>query len=115
MLLVSILLSYAGFAALCAVTKRNVRMVWKTPPSASQANLVRLAGWLLVFLAWPPCILHWGWAMGTVAWVCTLPIAALLLILPFTYAARTTVVAGGAAAAVLGGVLFVSLMAMRVF
>ena len=64
-------------------------------------------GRALVFLAWAPCIMNWGWAMGTVAWVCTLPIAALVLVLPFTYYARPSVMAGGAAAA-LAGVLFIA-------
>ena len=47
LLLIAVLCAYAGFAALCAVTRRNVRLVWKTPPSAAKVNLVRAAGWPL--------------------------------------------------------------------
>jgi hypothetical protein len=111
LLIIAILCAYAGFAALCAVTRRNVRLVWKTPPKPATVNLVRAAGWVFIFLAWAPCILMWGWAMGTVAWVCSLPIAALVLILPFTYAARRSVMAGGAAAA-LAVVLALTVVAM---
>ena len=50
-LLSAFLCAYAGFAALCAITARNVPLVWTTPPSQGVARGLRAAGFVLLALA----------------------------------------------------------------
>jgi hypothetical protein len=83
----SLLCAYAGFAALCAITARNVPLVWPKPPSQGVTRALRAAGFLLLALAWVPCYLHWDVPMGTAAWVMIL-----------AYAPKRSVLAGGIAA-----------------
>ena len=112
LLLTAFLLAYAGFAALCASMRRHQRQIFAAPPKPSTVTLLRVVGYGVIFLGLIPCYLEWGWAMGTVAWVCLLPIAAMMLVWPFTYAAKPSVMAGGVAA-VLACILFVASIAMR--
>ena len=65
----ALLCAYAGFAALCAITARNVPLVWPKPPSQGVTRALRVAGFLLLALAWVPCYLNWDVPMGTTAWV----------------------------------------------
>lgn len=105
LLTVAFLCAYAGFAALCAVAGRSIRLVWKTPPQPATVTLLRTVGFLLLAVAWIPCDRAWDdWAMGTVAWSCVLPCAAMILVLPFSYFPRPTIMSGGVAA-VLASVL----------
>jgi hypothetical protein len=97
-LLAAFLCAYAGFAALCAITTRNVPLVWATPPSRGLVRALRLAGFLLLALSWMPCYLNWDGLMGTAAWAMNLTVSALALVFPFAYAPRRTVQAGGVAA-----------------
>ena len=66
------LCAYAGFAALCAITTRNVPLVWTTPPTRGVVTALRVAGYLLLALSWLPCYLNWDVPMGTSAWVMNL-------------------------------------------
>ena len=102
------LLAYAGFAALCAITKRNVPLVWTTPPSRGLVWMLRVAGYLLLALSWLPCYLNWDVPMGTAAWLMNLSASALALVFPFTYAPKRSVQAGGVAALLAGLVFLVS-------
>ncbi len=105
LMVIAALAAFAGFAALCATTRRQMRQVWKTPPSPAKVRLVRIAGWLTLALALPPCLVWWAsgggprWtgSMGLVAWVCLLPIAALALTLLFTFAGRKVILAAALA------------------
>jgi hypothetical protein len=97
-LLSALLCAYAGFAALCAITARNVPLVWTAPPSRSVVRGLRAAGFLLLALAWIPCYLYWNVAMGTVAWVMMLAASGFALVFPFAYAPKRSVQAGGVAA-----------------
>ena len=107
-LLSSFLCAYAGFAALCAITARNVPLVWTTPPSRGVVTGLRVAGYFLLALSWIPCYLQWDVPMGTVYWVMTLGASALALVFPFAYAPKRSVQAGGVAAVLAGLVLLVS-------
>jgi len=49
-LLSSFLCAYAGFAALCAVTARNVPLVWTGPPSPGVVTGLRAAGYSLLIM-----------------------------------------------------------------
>ena len=107
--------AYAGFAALCAITARNVPLVWTTPPTRGVVTALRVAGYLLLALSWIPCYLNWAaptgnWdvAIGTSAWVMTLAASGFTLVFPFAYAPKRTVQAGGVAALLAGLVLLVS-------
>jgi hypothetical protein len=97
-LLSALLCAYAGFAALCAITARNVPLVWATRPSPGVVRALRAAGFLLLALAWIPCYLYWGLAMGTTAWVMVLAASGFALVFPFAYAPKRSVQAGGVAA-----------------
>jgi hypothetical protein len=97
-LLSALLCAYAGFAALCAITARNVPLVWSTRPSPMVVRALRAAGFLLLALAWIPCYLYWGLAMGTTAWVMVLAASGFALVFPFAYAPKRSVQAGGVAA-----------------
>jgi hypothetical protein len=96
------LCAYAGFAALCSITKRNVPLVWTTPPSHGVVWALRVVGFLLLALSWLPCYLNWDAPMGTAAWVMNLGTSGLALVFPFAYAPKRSVQAG-AVAAVLAG------------
>ena len=102
------LCAYAGFAALCAITARNVPLVWPKPPSQGVTRALRAAGFLLLALAWVPCYLNWDVPMGTAAWAMNLTVGALALVFPFAYAPRRSVQAGGVAALLAVLVLLVS-------
>ena len=109
MYVVSAFLSaYAGFAALCAITRRNVPLVWTTPPTRGGVWALRVTGYLLLALSWLPCYLNWDVPMGTAAWVMNLSTSGLALVFPFAYAPKRSVQAGGVAALLAGLVLLVS-------
>ena len=109
-LLSAFLCAYAGFAALCAITRRNVPLVWTTPPSRGVVMALRVTGYLLLALAWLPC--YWNWnsdvPLGTAAWAMNLSASAFALVFPFAYAPKRSVQAGGPAALLAGLVLLVS-------
>ncbi len=102
------LCAYAGFAALCAITRRNVPVIWTTPPSRGVVQALRVTGYLLLALSWIPCYLNWDVPMGTSAWVMNLAASGFALVFPFAYAPKRTVQAGGVAALLAGLVLLVS-------
>lgn len=102
------LCAYAGFTALCAITARNVPLVWTTPPSPAVTTGLRAAGFLLLALSWIPCYLQWDVPMGTVAWVMSLAASGFALVFPFAYAPKRSVQAGAVAAALAGLALIVS-------
>ena len=106
-LLAAFFCAYAGFAALCAITKRNVPLVWTTPPSRGLVRALRVVGFFLLALSWVPCYLSWDVPMGTAAWVMNLSASGYALVFPFAYAPRLSVQAGGVAALLAGLVLLV--------
>jgi hypothetical protein len=99
--------AYAGFAALCAITKRNVPLVWTTPPSRGVVRTLRVTGFFLLALSWIPCYVMWDVPMGTAAWTMNLSAAGFALIFPFAYAPKRSVQAGGVAALLAALVLLV--------
>ena len=108
LMIIAPLAAFAGFGALCATTRRQMRAIWKTPLSPAKLRLLRIAGWLTLALALFPCVAWWGsgddrWtrSMGVIAWACLLPIMALALTFLFVLAKRAVIwaaaVAGGLA------------------
>ena len=108
LLLSAFLCAYAGFAALCAITRRNVPLVWATPPPSGVVTALRAAGYLLLALSWIPCYLKWDALIGSSAWVMNFAAAGLALVFPFAYAPKRSVQAGGVAALLAGLVFLVS-------
>jgi len=106
-LLAAFLCAYAGFAALCAITARNVPLVWSKPPSHGVVSGLRVAGYLLLAVSWIPCYLQWDVPIGTAAWVMNLVASGFALVFPFAYAPKRSVQAGGVAALLAGLVLLV--------
>ena len=102
------LCAYAGFAALCAITARNVPLVWTTPPSRRVATGLRAAGYFLLALSWVPSYLQWDAPIGTAAWVMNLAASGIALVFPFAYAPKRSVQAGGVAVLLAGLALLVS-------
>lgn len=107
-LLSAFLCAYAGFAALCAITKRNVPLVWTTPPSRGVIRTLRIIGFSLLALSWLPCYLMWDVPMGTAAWTMNLSASGFALVFPFAYAPKRSVQFGGVAAVLAGLVFLVS-------
>jgi hypothetical protein len=107
-LIVAFLCAYAGFAALCAITRRNVPLVWTKRPAPGVVTALRVAGFLLLALSWLPCYLNWDAPMGTAAWVMNLTASGFALVFPFAYAPRRSVQAGGVAVLLAALVLLVS-------
>lgn len=106
------LFAYAGFAALCAITRRNVPLVWTSPPSRVVGRALRVAGFLLLALSWFPCYLNWDVPMGTAAWVMDLSVSGIALVFPFAYAPRRSVQAGMFAALLAGLMLLMPLISL---
>ena len=109
LLIIASLAAFAGFGALCATTRKQMRAIWRTPPSPAKVRLIRAAGWLTLALSLAPCVAWWGYGggpqwtrgMGIVAWACLLPIMALALTFLFVLANRAVIwaatLAGGIA------------------
>jgi hypothetical protein len=103
LIVIALLAAFGGFAALCATTHRQMRQIWRTPPSASVVTLIRIVGWSTLALSLAPCIAwwrsgydtHWTQGMGVVAWVCLLPAVALALVFLFAFANRIVILLGG--------------------
>jgi len=107
-LVAAFLCAYAGFAALCAATRRSVPLVWTTPPTRGVLRALRVAGFVLLALSWFPCYWKWDGPMGTSAWFMNLSASGFALIFPFAYAPKRSVQAGWVAAVLAGLVLLVS-------
>jgi hypothetical protein len=106
--LASFFCAYAGFAALCAITARNVPLLWTKPPSRGVVMALRAAGWSLLALSWIPCYLQWDAPMGTTYWVMNLAASAFALVFPFAYAPKRSVQAGVIAVLMAGILLLAS-------
>jgi hypothetical protein len=106
-LIAAFLCAFAGFCALCAITRRNIPLVWTTPPPRGVVMALRVAGFGLLALSWVPCYLNWDIPMGTAAWAMNLSASAFALVFPFSYAPKRSVQAGGVAALLAGLVLLI--------
>jgi len=85
MALASMVLSFAGFAALaCSMTKHH-RDLFGKGPSQERERALRLAGWMLLTLSVTPAIVQSGMSIGIVLWFGILTVAAVLVALLLTY------------------------------
>ena len=102
--------SFAGFAAICAGMKRHYGQVFGRPITPRPALLLKIAGRALLAIAWAACAYRWGAGMGTVAWVCVLPLAATAVVACLTYSPRSLLRRGGAGAAAMTLILSLAMV-----
>ncbi|MGE8368219.1 DUF3325 domain-containing protein [Cupriavidus sp.] len=81
-------LTYSGFTALSQTLDRHYadRHGRGSSPCASERLRLHGLGWAALALALAACVRHEGWPMGTVSWLGTLTLGALLLVLLLSYA-----------------------------
>ncbi|GJD62078.1 DUF3325 domain-containing protein [Methylobacterium frigidaeris] len=109
-LLVSLGVSFLGFAALCLSMARHHQAVWSGPPDRHRTLTLRAAGWGLIALSLAAAIRFDGWNVGPVDWLGSLIGAGLLLIVVQSYRPRallwmTPVAAAIALVAALGSLV----------
>lgn len=86
MVLFALTLAFAGFTGLCLSMDRHHRQVWRRPPARPTALLYRTLGFSLIAAALWPATAAWGLAVGIVAWLGMLTVAALAVSLLLTFA-----------------------------
>ena len=89
-MLVSFLFAYFGFAALSLTKSRHYQQVWpQQSPSANAVRQLRIVGWLFLTIATVYLVYVRGIGLGLTDLFAVLSLAALLLILQFSYAPRS--------------------------
>lgn len=84
-ILLALLLSYAGWAALALSMKRHYRQLDMGAHWRGQVLTLRLAGTGTLLLAFGVCVYYWGWILGPAGWVGALSSGALTLVLLLAY------------------------------
>lgn len=84
----AVLLSYAGFTALCLAMDKHHGELLRRKPSARQRRALSGAGWLLLGLAMAAAVSDAGWAMGLVNWTAGLMASAVVLVWLIPYQPR---------------------------
>lgn len=88
-LVLGLALAYAGMAGLSLGMNRHAAQVWPTRKLTNGGQrTLRLAGWLLLAAALPPCLWAWGTAVGIVAWIGLVTCGALLVVWLLAYRPR---------------------------
>ncbi len=88
MVMLALLLSVAGFAALALSMPRHHRDLFGRPPSPRRTRALFIAGWVFLAAALMPCIAASGWPVGLTVWFGTVSIAGFAVALAMTVAAR---------------------------
>jgi hypothetical protein len=86
--LASLVLAYSAWQALSLAMDRHYADIHGrgAEPSAQQRQRCRWAGTLALLAALAICVYNSGWGIGPVAWLGTMTMAALLLVLQLCYA-----------------------------
>ncbi|WP_223450745.1 MULTISPECIES: DUF3325 domain-containing protein [unclassified Pseudomonas] len=87
-MLLSLLLCYSGFTALCLSMDRHHAELLGGKPTAHRRRLLKLGGWLLLVLSLWAAVSSTGWGLGLVEWCAVLMLSALLLVLLMPYRPR---------------------------
>lgn len=95
----AVLLSYAGFTALCLAMDKHHGELLRRKPSPLQRRALSGAGWVLLGLAMATAVSDAGWALGLVNWTAGMMASAVLLVWLIPYQPRLAL--GIAAASVL--------------
>ncbi|AZE87780.1 DUF3325 domain-containing protein [Pseudomonas orientalis] len=94
-MLLSLLLCYAGFTALCLSTHRHHGELLRSKPTPARRLGLRAVGWLLLTLSIWPAVAATGWSKGLVEWCAVLMLSALLLVLLLPYRPRLALILAG--------------------
>lgn len=94
-MLLALLLSYAGFSALCLSMPRHHAELLGAKPSARRRHGLALAGWLLLALSLLAAVAANGWSFGLVDWFAVLMLSALALVLLLPYRPRLALALAG--------------------
>ena len=94
-MLLTLLMCYAGFTALCLSTDRHHGELLHSKPSPPRRLTLRVAGWLLLALSMWPAVAASNWALGVVEWCAVLMLSALLLVLLMPYRPRLALILAG--------------------
>ena len=108
-MLLSLLMCYAGFTALCLATDRHHGELLHSKPSPRRRLGLRGAGWLLLSVSIWPAVAATGWSQGLVEWFAVLMLSALLLVLLLPYRPRLALILAG------GGLLASPVAAFAIF
>lgn len=84
-------LAYPGFLLLALAMDRHHRDLFRHAPDRMRRRHFQLGGWALLGLSLLPCLALWGGAIGWVAWLGVLSVAAWGLVFLLTYAPRTAI------------------------
>jgi hypothetical protein len=111
--LATLALTYSAWVALSLAMDRHYADIngRGTEPSAVVRKRGRLLGTLALTAAFAVCVRDSGWGIGPVAWLGTMTIAALLIVLQLCYAPRTLLRTGKPALWV-AGVLVIATLAV---
>ncbi|AZE93192.1 iron uptake protein [Pseudomonas orientalis] len=94
-MLLSLLLCYAGFTALCLSTDRHHGELLRSKPTPARRLGLRVLGWLLLTLSIWPAVAATGWSQGLVEWCAVLMLSALLLVLLLPFRPRLALILAG--------------------
>ena len=80
--------TYSGFTALSQTLDRHYadRHGRGATPSPAERLRLQVLGWAALALALAACVQQQGWPMGSVSWIGTLTLGALVLVLLLSYA-----------------------------
>lgn len=89
--LATLALTYSAWVALSLAMDRHYADIngRGAEPSSVQRKRGRLLGTLALTIAFAVCVRDSGWGIGPVAWLGTMTIAALLIVLQLCYAPRS--------------------------
>ena len=87
-MLLALLLTYAGFTALCLSMPRHHDELLSRKPSTRRRQGLKLAGWFLLGLSLWAAVSANGWSFGLVDWFAVLMLSALALVLLLPYRPR---------------------------
>jgi len=94
-MLLALLLTYAGFTALCLSMPRHHAELLGARPSTGRQRAMSLAGWLLLALSLWAAVAANGWSFGLVDWFAVLMLSALALVLLLPYRPRLALALAG--------------------
>jgi hypothetical protein len=94
-MLLPLLLTYAGFTALCLSMPRHHDELLGHKPSPRRRQGLMLGGWLLLGLSLWAAVTSNGWSFGLVDWFAVLMLSALALVLLLPYRPRLALALAG--------------------
>jgi hypothetical protein len=91
-MLVAVLLAYVGFAALAVIKNRHLHQIWPSRELHEDTRITfQACGWILLSGAGIYSIYQNGIGNGLVEYFAALTVAALILVLQFSYWPRSVV------------------------